>query len=345
MTTIAAPEGESKIVLVVRPTRLDDLVVRHNTIQQAQFYVEHMGGGLGADFSDYLAEHRRYHEAVGQTESVLREFGRVQILPRRYLANFIFGPGDTVVALGQDGLVANTLKYLDGQHLVGVNPDRGRWDGVLLPFTVEDLRRVIPEELQRRRAVRTVTMAKATLNDGQTLHAVNDLFIGQRTHVSARYRIAIAGREEQHSSSGVIISTGLGSTGWLRSVYAGWAAVAAPGPKRKAQESSKQESSKQESSKQESSKQESGNEAPGTAAFAWDADYLRFVVREPYPSRTTQAGLVAGTIEPGQEMTIVSQMPENGVIFSDGIESDYLAFNSGALATISIAEKRGFLTA
>jgi hypothetical protein len=179
---------------------------------------------------------------------------------------------------------------------------------------------------------------------------VNDLFIGQRTHVSARYRIAIAGAEEQHSSSGVIVSTGLGSTGWLRSVYAGWAAVAAPGSKREVQEpgnqqSGKQESGKQESGKQESGKQESGNEAPGKVAFAWDADYLRFVVRDPYPSRTTQTGLVAGTIEPGQEMTIVSQMPENGVIFSDGIESDYLAFNSGAFATISIAEKRGLLTA
>jgi hypothetical protein len=326
MTTTAAPDGESKIVLVVRPTRLDDLVVRHNTVQQAQFYVEHMGGGAGGDFSDYLAEHRRYHEAVRRAESVLREFGRVQVLQRRYLANFIFGPADTVVAVGQDGLVANTLKYLDGQHLLGVNPDRSRWDGMLLPFTVEDLRRVMPEELQRRRAVRTVTMAKVTLNDGQTLHAVNDLFIGQRTHVSARYRIAIAGREEQHSSSGVIVSTGLGSTGWLRSVYAGFAAVAAPWSKREGQGSARQRS---------------GNDV----AFAWDADYLRFVVREPYPSRTTQTGLVAGSIAPGREMTIVSQMPENGVIFSDGIESDYLEFNSGAFATIGIAEKRGLLTA
>jgi NAD kinase len=190
--------GESKIVLVVRPTRLDDLVVRHNTIQQAQFYVEH----LGADFSDYLAEHRRYHEAVRATE------------------DFIFGPDDTVVVLGQDGLVANTLKYIDGQHVVGVNPDPARWDGALLPFTIDDLPHVMPEELRRQRAVKTVTMAKAALNNGQTLHAVNDLFIGQRSHVSARYKIAVAGREEQHSSSGIIVSTGLGSTGWLKSVYA-----------------------------------------------------------------------------------------------------------------------------
>jgi hypothetical protein len=104
--------AENKIVLVVRPTRLDNLVVRHNTIQQAQFYVEH----LGADFSDYLAEHRRYHEAARATEALLRDLGRVQRLQRQFLANFIFGPEDTVVVLGQDGLVANTLKYLDGQH-------------------------------------------------------------------------------------------------------------------------------------------------------------------------------------------------------------------------------------
>jgi NAD kinase len=306
--------SDNKIVLVVRPTRLDELVVRHNTIQQAQFYVEH----LGADFSDYLAEHRRYHEAVAHAESLLRDLGRVHRLHRRYLANFIFGPDDTVVVLGQDGLVANTLKYLDGQHVVGVNPDPARWDGALLPFTVDDLPRVMPQALARKRAVKIVTMARATLNDGQTLHAVNDLFIGQRSHVSARYKIAVAGHEEQQSSSGIIVSTGLGSTGWLKSVYAGWAAATHTLLKR--------------------------DVAPlDQGAFPWDADYLHYFVREPYPSRTTQAGIVIGRIARADRMAIVSQMPENGVIFSDGIESDYLEFNSGTLATIGVAEKRGLL--
>ena len=124
---------DHKIVLIVRPTRLDDLVARFNTVQQAQFYVEH----LGADFADYLAEHRRYREASATAETVLRGLGRVQRLDRRFLPNFVFGAEDSVVVLGQDGLVANTLKYLDGQRVVGVNPDPGRWDGVLLPFTVE----------------------------------------------------------------------------------------------------------------------------------------------------------------------------------------------------------------
>ena len=106
---------DSKIVLIVRPTRLDDLVARFNTVQQAQFYVEH----LGADFSDYLIEHKHYRAAVHRAEDVLREFGRVQRLERRYVPNFVFGADDGVVVLGQDGLVANTLKYLDGQRVVG----------------------------------------------------------------------------------------------------------------------------------------------------------------------------------------------------------------------------------
>jgi len=224
-----------------------------------------------------------------------------------------------VVVLGQDGLVANTLKYLDGQHVVGVNPDPARWDGALLPFTVEDLPRIMAEELNCKRAVKTVTMAKAALNNGQSLLAVNDLFIGQRSHVSARYRIAVAAHEEQQSSSGIIVSTGLGSTGWFKSVYAGWAATTRTLLKH-------------------------DTAVPESGAFPWDADYLHYFVREPFPSHTTQANIVIGRIDHADRMTVMSQMPDNGVIFSDGIESDYLEFNSGTLATIGVAEKRGLLT-
>jgi hypothetical protein len=36
-------------------------------------------------------------------------------------------------------------------------------------------------------------------------------------------------------------------------------------------------------------------------------------------------------------------MPENGVIFSDGMEQDFLQFNSGSSVTISIADQKGYL--
>lgn len=310
------PATDRKIVLITRETRLAELVRRYNTQQQAQFYVEH----LGADFSDYVAEHDQYRQAAGEVEAVLRRYGRVQSVDRSFLANFIFGPEDLVVVLGQDGLVANTLKYLDGQHVIGVNPDPSRWDGVLLPFTVTDLAKVLPEEMARRRPTKAVIMAKATLNTGATLYAVNDLFVGPKSHTSARYALSVGGREEHQSSSGVIISTGLGSTGWLKSIYAGWAATTLTLSRCAAREMP-------------------------NGAFPWDAEQLHFYVREPFPSRTTQASLVIGRLERRDTMMIVSEMPEHGVIFSDGIEADYLEFNSGARATIGIADRIGRLVA
>ncbi len=36
-------------------------------------------------------------------------------------------------------------------------------------------------------------------------------------------------------------------------------------------------------------------------------------------------------------------MAENGVIFSDGIESDFLQFNSGSIAAIQPANRKGVL--
>src|SRR5947208_15758848 len=108
---------ENKIILVVRATRLADLQARFATRMQAKFYVSRLGG----DFADYEREDTAYQEAQRAAMQILSEAGRVQVVPRAMLPNFVFGPGDIVVTLGQDGLVANTLKYLDGQPLLGVN--------------------------------------------------------------------------------------------------------------------------------------------------------------------------------------------------------------------------------
>lgn len=305
---------ENKIVLVKRKTRLEDLIARYNTIAQAKFYIEHMG----SDFSDYIREDEQYKCAVAEAHSRLETLGRVQVVDREYVPNFVFGDNDIIVVVGQDGLVANTLKYLSKQLLIGVNPDPARWDGVLLPFVVEDLKPVIQDVFKNKRPTKEVTMAKASLNDGQTIYAVNDLFIGQKTHVSSRYRIQLGEQQEYQSSSGIIVSTGLGSTGWLKSIFTGAVSIV-------------------------NSITNNKGKAPQGKSLPWNVDYLYFSVREPFPSKTTRTDLVFGKISKENPLRIVSQMPENGVIFSDGIENDYLQFNSGVEATIAIAEKRGYL--
>ena len=326
--------SENKIILVTRPTRLTELKRRFSTRSQAKFYVSH----LGQDFSDYDREETEYSNAVQKAQQILESLGRVQLIDRSFLSNFTFGPTDVVVVLGQDGLVANTVKYLDGQPVVGVNPDPARWDGQLLPFQVRDLDKIVREVFQGGRPNKSVTMAKATLNTGQTLYAVNDIFIGPRSHVSARYNISIGKRAENQSSSGVIVSTGVGSTGWFKSLLAGAAGImqhSDPNPPRQVQQGLL-------SSKKPALAYKHANPS-FKSEFPWDAEYLYFTVREPFPSKTTAATIVFGKITSHNPLVIVSQMPEHGVIFSDGLEQDFLEFRSGARAMIAIAERRGRL--
>lgn len=306
-------QTDRPLIIITRETRLAGLIKKFNTIDQARFYIEH----LGANFADYEAEHEQYSQALDACKKAVQAFGRVQVLERTFLPNFSFEPDAVVIVLGQDGLVANTMKYLNNQPLLGINPAPRRYDGVLLPFTVGDLTSILPDVLQDLRAAHSISMACCELNDGQSLLAVNDLFIGPKSHTSAWYDIQFDGQQERQSSSGMIISTGLGSTGWFRSVLTGSRTIA--GGETKVRKTLRQE------------------------GFAWDAPYLYYTVREPFPSQTSSTDLIFGQINQQQPLQVTSKMPEKGVIFSDGIESDYLSFTAGMQAKVTVADSTGQL--
>ena len=297
-----------KIVLVTRKTRLQELVERFNSRAQAKFYIEHAGG----DFDDYLKEDDAYARSLEVLHRGLDLGIRVQQVARELVPNFLFADRDLVVAVGQDGLVANVAKYVGGQPLVGVNPDPERFDGVLLPFKTPQAREAVARLVEGRAKIREITLAEARLSDGQRLLGFNDLFIGARSHVSARYRIGAGKIAEAQSSSGVLVSTGAGSTGWLSSVFNMAAGIAAF----------------------------TGGKGGTPPRLTWEDPRLVFVVREPFVSRHSQASLVAGVLEPGAILSLESQMPSGGVIFSDGVEADAIAFNSGAMAKICAAAQR-----
>jgi NAD kinase len=304
-----------KIVVVTRRTRLEELVDRFNTLPQAKFYIEHMG----VDFSDYEREHEVFCSSARRVLHELDRLGRkVQRIDWTFLPNFIFGPGDAVVVLGRDGLVSNTAKYLHGQPIVGVNPDPERIDGVLLPFDPAMAAAGVSRVLEGKAVWHEITMAAVHLNDGQHLLAFNDFYLGQRTHVSSRYSLSWRGHTERQSSSGVLVSTGAGSTGWLSSTQNMAAAV---------------------------SGLLMGEQAPRLPVLRleWDDPRLAFVVREPFRSRSSDVKLSAGLIEASEELSFESHMPEGGVIFSDGVEADALAFNAGTVATVRAADRKALL--
>jgi NAD kinase len=297
-----------KIVLVTRKTRLQQLVERFNSRGQAKFYIEHAGG----DFGDYLREDDAYVRALEVLHRGLDLGVKVQAIERHLVPTFLFAPTDLVVAVGQDGLVANVAKYVGGQPLVPINPDPARFDGVLLPFEAPQARAAVGRVLGGTARYREITLAEVRLADGQRLLGFNDLYLGARSHVSSRYTLAAGGRREAQSSSGVLVSTGAGSTGWLSSVFNMAAGIASF----------------------------TGGSAGTPLALGWEDPRLVYVVREPFASRHSQISLVAGVVGPGETLTLESHMPSGGVIFSDGVEADALAFDSGAVATIGAAAQR-----
>ena len=299
-----------KIILVTRKTRLEGLVERFNTVGQAKFYLEHSGG----NFALYQQEHDTYYLAVERLRDDLQGLAKYQEIERGFLPNFLFSEKDIVVTVGIDGLVVNTAKYLDGQPLIAVNPDPAHIDGILLPFNVQQAALAVQGALKKQAKTRQISMAEALLNDGQSLVAFNDLFIGVKSHVSARYLIRQGEQQEHHSSSGIIVSTGAGSTGWLSSVF-----NMANGVLKRFDQNA--------------------DHLP-PFRLEWGDERLVYVVREPFVSKTSAANIVCGYVTRDEPLVLNSEMPDGGVIFSDGVESDFLAFNAGAIATIGLSKKR-----
>lgn len=302
-----------KLIIVTRKTRLQELIERFNSHSQAKFYIEH----AGRDFADYEREDDAYRRSLDAMRRSLEFDLPQQLVDRSLVPTFQFRGEDLIFTLGQDGLVANTAKYVGNQPIVGVNPEPSRFDGVLLPFAPEAAREAADKVMNETARIREVTLAEVTLNDGQRLLAFNDLFIGARSHVSALYRIACNGRSETQSSSGVLVSTGAGSTGWVSSIFNMAAGIS----------------------------RFSGATAGAAVRLSWEDPRLLFVVREPFLSRHSQASLVMGMLRHGEELALQSLMPSGGVIFSDGMEADFLNFNSGSSAKVHAAAQHARLVA
>lgn len=293
-----------RIVVVTRRSELEGLLERHGTRSAAAFFLAERGQEL----EPIEAWHASFEGALQKVLAAVPRTWRRTRIDRSDLDRFLFEPEDVVVAVGQDGLVANVAKYLTGQPVIGVSPDPSRQPGVLVRHRANaGISRMLAVAAGREVTVELRVMVEAHLDDGQVLRALNEVFVGHRTHQSARYRIAFRGAEERQSSSGVLVSTGTGATGWASSVARQRRAdVVLPAP---------------------------------------EEPRLAFFVREAWPSPATGCDVTDGLLDPGEGLQIVSEMPERGVIFGDGIEDDALVFGWGQRLTVRASPHRLHLVA
>lgn len=288
-----------RVVVVTRPTDYEALLMRHGTREQARFFLE----TRGQDIADVERRQKRFDDVLAEVSRAIPMKWRRSRIVRSDLNRFVFEPEDIVTCVGQDGLVANAAKYLSGQLVVGINPDPERYDGVLVPHRAAEVARLLDAAGKGKVVVESRTMVEARVDDGQRLLAANEIYLGHKTHQSSRYRVRWRGKEERHSSSGVVVATGTGATGWARSIVLG--------------------------------KRGDPSKLPGPTD-----PRLAFFVREAFPSVATGTSIMEGSVTREDSLVVVSEMNDGGTLFGDGIEDDAIEFRWGLCASIGIAEQR-----
>jgi hypothetical protein len=286
------------VVLVHRRTEYTELLARHATRGQAEFFL----ASRGRSIDEVIARHESLQSSLARVSAAIPEGVRQARVERSDLDRYVFSPEDVIVIVGQDGLVANVAKYLSGQPVIGIDPEPQRNAGVLVPHAAGDAGELIAAVIAGRASVTARAMVQATLDDGQTLTALNELYVGDDGHQSSRYVVTTpAGETERQSSSGIIIATGTGSTGWAASIVSD----------------------------------------RGLAGLLPEAEsaMLGWYIREAWPSRSTGRTLTAGLIGEGERLEFVVES-DTLVAFGDGIEDDYLSIGWGQRLTVGVSERR-----
>ncbi|MEU1198081.1 hypothetical protein ABZ446_17860 [Streptomyces sp. NPDC005813] len=287
-----------RVVLVHRTTEYEELVARHGTHGQAAFFLS----SRGRDIAEVAERHRRDREALAGVVAAIPLTWRQARVERGDLDRFLFAPEDVVVVVGQDGLVANVAKYLSGQPVIGVDSDPGRNPGVLVRHRPGDAAALLASAHRSR--ADELTMVEAVADDTQRLVALNEIYLGAAGHQTARYRLGLdeyGGAVEPQASSGVLVGTGTGAGGWLRSVW-----------------------------------QERGGELtlPGPTD-----ERLMWFVREAWPSPATGTSLVAGHLTASDRLSLTVES-DRLIAFGDGMEGDALELVWGQTVRVGVAAVR-----
>ena len=288
----------ARVVLVYRRSEYSELLSRHATYGQAEFFLRSRGRSIDEVFD----RHSRLEAVLHAVTTSLPDDVRRSSVERSELDRYLFAPEDILMVVGQDGLVANVAKYLDGQPVIGINPEPERNPGALVAHAPADAAAVLAALRAARAAVQSRTMVGATLDDGQTLEALNDLYIGDQGHQSSRYTLSIAGLgAERQSSSGIIVGTGTGSTGWSTSIANDRALL-------------------------------DRLPDPTSSDISW-------FVREAWPSPATASSLTSGVLNPTGSLEVLVES-DRLVVFGDGIERDYLSISWGQRLVIAASSRR-----
>jgi NAD+ kinase len=249
----------------------------------------------GVDVARVLASHERQKKSFAVVKKFFR---KAAFLSRRQLTRKVVQEAKMVISLGGDNHFQYVSHFVTNTLMVGINSDPDRSEGALNSLPIqkcEVLVRCLREDnLDYEEWMRIQVVLNGKLIP---LLAVSEIYMGESLRrFMSRHRLMFHGKNEEQKSSGLLVSTGAGSTGWYdsacRFLY----------PK--------------------------GNR------FRKAEKSIRFLSTEPYDGKLTSHKIAHGKIKQGEILSVRSLNDTNGVLSID-CQTEY-PFREGSVAVISI---------
>lgn len=165
-----------------------------------------------------LKEHR---QALAEIRKILAGYKVKAYFCKR--SNFDKGQikkSNLVLSVGGDGTLLRAASKAKDKLILGINSNSKKSEGALCVVKSADLKVKLKRVIKGDFLVENFAKARVFLKkSGKSYSALNEIYFGSAfSYHTSRYSLKFGKIKEEQKSSGVVISTGLGSTAWYRSI-------------------------------------------------------------------------------------------------------------------------------
>ncbi|MDP3882348.1 MAG: hypothetical protein Q8Q31_05720 [Nanoarchaeota archaeon] len=214
-----------KVIVVPKVSVFDYSKSQFKLTEEALFAKWRDEGMTERDIENVMRAHENNRKAVDTMKSI---FGEDNIIHRDSLNKDLVRESDLVISLGGDDHFQYVSHFVDSQLIMGVNSDPISSEGNMLYFHAGEVAGFIENLKSEHFRVEEWTRLEAQIISGKnTLNVVlassQYAILTEDPEEMVRYRLQLNGKSEIQRGSGLIVATGVGSTGWYKgaSKYAG----------------------------------------------------------------------------------------------------------------------------
>lgn len=249
----------------------------------------------GANVETILSSHATQQASLGKLRQI---FDPSQFIARDDLAESVNQDADLVIAFGGDNHFVYVSHFAKSAMILGINSDPQRSDGALTSLTADQCEEALQALTRGDYSIEEWPRLEALVNGKPLPLTTSELFVGERERVyMSRYVLKHGDVEETQKSSGLLITTGAGSTGWYDSACRYL--------------------------------------HPDGNVFARTEPKFVFLATEPSKGRLNRSKLLEGTVQAGESLRIQSLNDSSGLVSVDSL--DEVLFSRGATLEVRIS--------